>query len=515
MKSLSRITIALLLVTISLACSRKTNDALASWNLIDETPYMQQGFYDTIQYSNYPIYPKSRVNIAPNSLRICRWNGSKVVPYWVTPVFIPSHLEGQICFTISDVNGVILNTAILDAPAAITNQLSIGELQLAETTTGEMVCKWEGSYYKVGHNSTLPSSEKMYFYRTEPGQERYFPEGQYLNHIRYYSGIYLASYENDIATVYELCSKNTELKDGYRVYIDFSGMPLLQSDFIMSTGSATLRIRGQKVDTVFAYRVDPPRGVDADIPELHPHVRRLIKNEGEDLLYEYSKGPDNETYREARALLKPSTLTTVWKTIQWMGYDTFLTSETFAKRKFCIKDGLSLTTYGHSIKYSYQDLLVRLITSYELKSDTIPYFNHFWERRKEEGNSELIYEIMVDVVNYYNSEPFPSTSDTIPSYVSEELVKCIQFEQALHSNREPCDSIRSLYVDYLIEIEMYASASLIARDRPRFGSSDITSECVSKTTGPHFSTRIEWNKEKPWAAKRRYNYYILSFQRGP
>lgn len=509
------------------SCYRQIKDELGSRDIIDGTPVFACGFYDTIQNSNYPVQPSFTGNIAPNTIKICRWNGKTVVPYWITPVFLPRKHPQRIWVSVVNSEGYIIKVIDLDANLYHAADLNVHNIILRETTKGELVCELNGEYYRVGHNTTIPSSEKLLFYKANDGMSAYFPTMELEIYHTTPFGYYLAGYEDDIADLHMICeervgeSHTLSKHSGYQV--DFKGIPLRKYDFITSQHGDLFRVYGQEIDTLYAYQMSPPRGTDADFPELHSHIRTMLYNRADELLSKYSRGehPDDtyqyesskKTFEDSQQLRDVATLTKIWKTIKWMGYDTFLDVEDFNKGKFRIVDGVYLDDY-YKGEYSYHDLLNRLIQTYNAPTDTIIYFNEFWNRRRVEGNAPIVFEIMQDVVNFYEDDEAEDILESEVNGYSETLAKCIEFEFKLKNNPELKVETLNAYVDYLNSIGMYASAAVIVREASFYPDS-TPAELIEKTTGPNFQTRIDWNRVLPWTTTQWTLYDFVACDRGP
>lgn len=546
--SLTRIikfSLMLLLILIAFACARSSMRVVENI-FSDDKPFFQCGFDDSITGVHLPIVPDNTINIADNSLRICRWNGEKVVPYWITPIQIETDSAGfltqdggvtlnhDIEVTIVDQSGIIVNVVSFDFTSEYGPKLTPAETHVVESSNGRVAVEYLGNFYVLGED-VKRREDRMAFSRSNPSLRGFYHMyGSSWGYQFEYDGLLLRSQNNGIVHFNEVCG-NTQLESGY--FVDFGNDPLRESDFLSPAYSAfywrpnrqmfVRRIRGTEIEYFDYFRVPPPRGEDADIPELSGLIRQALFRQDNQSLGEWIKDfvwegkiVNNMSFENLTLGLRNSdVLASIWNTIKVLGIDWVISPDEVYEPQLLI----SGDAFRGSSRYSgisYMEFAKNLIHCYQNPDNECePYYTEFWQRRKAEHLDKITFKILVEFVQNY--EPHAYDEVVISGKASDPLQKCIEFENTLRNTEFAAERINHLtaYVEYLISINMYASASALVNFGYReYGIETLPEEVIALTTGPHFqATASKANFNRQWVNDRLESSYAmgLSCDHGP
>lgn len=105
---------------------------------------------------------------------------------------------------------------------------------------------------------------------------------------------------------------------------------------------------------------------------------------------------------------------------------------------------------------SLNDVVKKMINSFEQSNDSLDYFQKFWGRRKKEGNENVVFEIINEINNQYNKKQF-----TLFDYPFEDdtLYNLINYNVLLNkSDSNDREKISLEYFNYLKKMQLELSA---------------------------------------------------------
>jgi hypothetical protein len=99
---------------------------------------------------------------------------------------------------------------------------------------------------------------------------------------------------------------------------------------------------------------------------------------------------------------------------------------------------------------SLNDIVVRMISSYNSEKDTSNYYYKFWNRRRVENNDSAVFEILKQVDLTYNSN---NTPDINKEFFNDTLYTLIEYKVKLNE----CDTfeLNKVVFDYFNKLKEY------------------------------------------------------------
>jgi len=157
---------------------------------------------------------------------------------------------------------------------------------------------------------------------------------------------------------------------------------------------------------------------------------------------------------DCRWLRKSENLKIFYASIKSVGIEKFISEDEFNKPLFT-------SHYAKSCweNKSLNQIAKNLIDSYSDSSNFDKYYVEFWNRRQTEGNKEITLQILSDIRKTYNEAETKSDWEA-----NQKIAKLLDFEAQLkHSDSITYKDITKNYFDYLVSIELYASADNLLR----------------------------------------------------
>ncbi|NVK05621.1 MAG: hypothetical protein HWD92_12410 [Flavobacteriia bacterium] len=472
-----------------------------------KTPIFQCGFDEEDSQLTDWITPEYTGHLRANSLLIKRRSKDGFVPYWVTPIALShkSSTEPSIMLSIVEESGRVIQTvkALLPDSLAITGP--IDSIHLNESEYGDVLLQHDGKYYPLAREITNPGGWELNFIRSNDDSKRFFPFQRAYGISRYsrqLDGLYFNTVDNGIVKYSLVCNGKSDLENdnsGHTFYADFIDRPFSSFDYLLITDySDSYVLSDGELDTLalFLDAGDIPRGTDFNHTELDPVVRETLVFGSHLNSIELTEFKTDLTYTDAdfleqsKHLRKPDALLRVWNTVKWIGIEKIVSRSTLQKKRYAIRDSISLVGYGN-LTLSYYDLAVKLVASYDMHSDsTLPIFTQFWNRRATEGNAETVYQILLEIIEWVEGD----TMDKPATGYSELLAHLLNFELSLklpNLSVEEKESAFMRYLRFLIENEMYASASwLVTSEYKEYGLEAPPHDASELITGPNFRSSV-------------------------
>lgn len=525
----SRFWSILLIFTLSLtACHPASFLPKDVTNRLYDASFFQCGFDEDESRVDNLSLPQYTGHIRNNTLLIKRRSRGEFRNFWITPLMINEDRlsKPRLVMGIVGESGHLLQAVEVLLPNFLESDYPVDSIHLNEAENGELLLKVDDAYNPIGTDLENSDVWELNFTRQLEEGLRYFPMNRATGSYDYQNqlnGLYLENVEADIAKFKLICEGNTKLEEGYREYfIDFHRRPLAQHDYVLIIdGEEAYALGDHRIDTLSIFQNSQiPRGTDKNYPEMHPVVREsLIFESGSGRLkfaefndYAYF---DRETFlEETSELRKPGVLRTIWSTVKWMGIERFVSRRTLQFKRFEIREGKSLINYGMD-SISYADLISELISVYENNDErAIPLYTEFWHRRRAEGNSQIVYEILLELDAWINT----GNIDVSEENISQVLATCLDFEQRLKDSSIGAiqrQILLSEYVEKLLEYELYASASwLVLSEYAEYGLEAPPNWLVQLTRGPNFSSPVyRTGRKAPFI--RAENGPFITCQFGP
>lgn len=153
---------------------------------------------------------------------------------------------------------------------------------------------------------------------------------------------------------------------------------------------------------------------------------------------------------------KPENLKRVYSSLKQIGLKRFISEKEFNTPLFT--DHWTETSWANK---SLNQITQDLIQSYSDATDVDKYYLEFWNRRKIDQNESVVFQILNDIMNTYNSD---SNIDKLNWKFEPKLTELMGFEIRLKES----DSISLKrttidYYNYLTSIGLYSSANNLIR----------------------------------------------------
>lgn len=445
MKIIKSIYIIISLFFVGCCCCMST-DAYNEW-------YFTQGFEKNIRKKKVNTQLADSSYASSNAIRLTRYNEQKqLISYWVDIDRIEL-AEKKIRLKIIDSLGYVHRF--------IEERIAVGEKDtiLPNFNEGKLIEKKNGSiafsvqdkefiiinYSEIDQHYLdviIPNKLKD----KHPSFQEYWSKNAQKYWVTYegqreqFHMLYKYSYEGNLLdSCFVKISPNIKKVNNY--FIDFKRYDdkFFYNDGIKHT-MELIPYAGYGDDQSFIY--------------IHPFLHTFEK---EGLFQNYiDRIWHGSPLKDVDFLRDSSTLKIVHETIKNIGYDQFLSKESFVEKSYRFDDKcLSWKRKNDSINYSLQDINDTLIYSYHLSSQKDDYYQDFWNRRKKEGTDEMVFEILCDLQKYYQDKDVAVQNKFVNDTLQNMLQYDLQYQQADSTKK---GSVLVELYDYLNQIGLKHSA---------------------------------------------------------
>ncbi len=426
--------------------------------------YFTQGFKKKIRKQKVTTEVKNNSYISSKAIRLTRYDvANKLVSYWVDfDVKETTATETKINIRIINSLGNIIR--FMDGTIDIKDKTLASSIEkkgkLTEKKKGELVLKLQKQEYPINidyeiglglHHLEIITPDKLK--NKQPSLQYHMDGKNYRNYWMTYEGkregfhcLYKYSYEGKIQDSL-MVSITPQLNNINNYYISFEEYREPQIFIYNDEQKHAVEVvpyGGYGQDCTFAY--------------MHPFLHTFEK---EGLLKNYiGQIGYGRPLQQLDFLRDSSTLKVVYETIKYIGYDQFLSKNTFIEKKYTLnhKDKHLSWKRNSTIAYSLQDINDSLIFYYD-KKDAPMYYQEFWKRREKEKNKALVFKILSEVQHTYKDNYLEDDIEVNRNFVNDTLQFVLRYDLFLQQVKEEEKAdVLTEYYNYLNDLGFAHSA---------------------------------------------------------
>jgi len=201
-------------------------------------------------------------------------------------------------------------------------------------------------------------------------------------------------------------------------------------------------------------------------------------------------------------------LKTYYASIKSIGLKKFISDEQFKKPLFT-------SHFNNSFweNRSLKEIIEGLLKNYETRDSSATYYNKFWNRRKNENNEKIVFNILKDVHSIYLNK---KNDYEINWKSNNKISTLLSFDYELNNSNEVDLELYQNYYTYLDSIKLYASAhnliKFILKDK-KLDEKTIDQLKKIETQTIQINKKVDCNEY----SNQRYNakWFIPLYDEGP